>query len=161
MAAFTATFISFLFLFPNVCWGKVLSDDISEISLETFSLKQFCQEMVPHPAPLIEIKSIAVVDCMGKKVKVSDFCLKKMTTDPYYLRGYARNNQVECLSGKKVIFKYACKKNDSLCKADARSACTQLKSKLAYRLDLVHHSLISKDSFKQLNCFYESLPLSL
>lgn len=146
-------FISFL-LAPKLLWGAVLVDDISLTSKETFTLKEFCQEMVTHPAPLIDVKSITTIDCMGKKVSVSDFCQKKMVTDPYYLRGYAKKDHVECLSGKKVIFKYGCRKSDHLCATDAKASCENLRKKIAYRLDIVHSSLISKGSGKQLSCFY-------
>ncbi|HLT22008.1 MAG TPA: hypothetical protein VKZ84_01125 [Bacteriovoracaceae bacterium] len=160
MAAFTAKlFISLIIILPQVSWGRVLSDDISLTSKETFTLKELCQEMVTHPTPLIEVKSITTVDCMGKKINVADFCQKKMVTDPYYLRGYARNDRVECISGKKVIFKYACRKKDRLCTGTAEKSCHELKSKLAYRLDIVHSSFIQKESYKQLNCFYETTPL--
>lgn len=160
MAVFTAIlFINLFFLLPQVAWGRVLLDDITHPTQQVFTLKEFCQEMVTHPTPLIDIKSPSKVDCMGKKVAVGDFCLKKMATDPYYLRGYARNDQVECISGKKVLFKYACRKKDKLCMNEALTTCSKLKSKLAYRLDLVHSAIIEKENYKQLNCFYESLPL--
>ncbi|MFA5583594.1 MAG: hypothetical protein WDA09_05205 [Bacteriovoracaceae bacterium] len=160
MAAFTAKlFISLIIILPQISWGRVLTDDITITSKETFTLKELCQEMVTHPSPLIEVKSITTVDCMGKKIKVTDFCQKKMVTDPYYLRGYASNDKVECISGKKVIFKYACRKKDRLCKNSAEVSCSELRPKLAYRLDSVHSSFIQKESFKQLNCFYESTPL--
>lgn len=162
MVAFTAKlFISFFFILPQFSWGRVLVDDISISSKQNYSLKEFCQEMVTHPAPLIEVKSISTIDCMGKKVDVGEFCLKKMATDPYYLRGYAKSTGVECLSGKKVIFKYECRKKDRLCQADAKTTCTELKSKLAYRLDLIHSSLLVNEKKKQLNCFFESLPLNI
>lgn len=151
-------FFSFL-LTPELLWGSVLVDDITLTSKETFSLSEFCQEMVTHPTPLIEVSSITTVDCMGKKVSVSEFCQKKMVTDPYYLRGYAKKDYVECLSGKKVIFKYACRKSDKLCSQTALVSCQSLKEKIAYRLDIVHSAIIPKESGKQLNCFYESLPL--
>lgn len=151
-------FISFL-LTPQLLWGAVLVDEISLTSKETFSLSEFCQEMVTHPTPLIEVKSISTVDCMGKKVSVSDFCQKKMATDPYYLRGYAKKDHVECLSGKKVIFKYGCRKTDHLCASEAKTSCENLRAKIAYRLDIVHSSIIPKESGKQLNCYFESLPL--
>lgn len=160
MVASTAKlFISLFLILPQASWGRVLVDDISLTSKATFTLKEFCQQMVNHPAPLIEVKSIAVVDCMGKKVNVSDFCQQKMVTDPYYLRGYAKDDRVECLSGKKVIFKYGCRKKDRLCAMKPDVACTELKTKLAYRLDLIHFSLIDKEKYQQLNCFYESLPV--
>ena len=158
MVEFTVTLLISFFLAPQL-WGAVLVDEIKLTSKETFTLKEVCQEMVTHPTPLIDVKSITTIDCMGKKVSVADFCQKKMITDPYYLRGYAKKDRVECLSGKSVIFKYKCRKNDSLCSQAAGESCASLKQKLAYRLDVVHSSLIPKETGKQLNCFYESLPL--
>lgn len=158
MVVFTAKrCTSFFLLLPALSWGSVLVDDISLSSQQNYSLKEFCQEMVTHPTPLIEVKSITTVDCMGKKVSVGDFCLIKMAKDPYYIRGYAKSEGVECLSGKKVIFKYRCRKKDTHCSTDAKTTCSQLRTKLAYRLDLIHSSLIAKDDYRQLNCFYESL----
>lgn len=159
MALFIAIFFTSTVLLPQASWGRVILDDISSPSQEVFSLQEFCKKMVTHPSPLVEIRSAAIVDCMGKKVKVSDFCQKQMVTDPYYLRGYAKNNRIECISGKKVIFKYACRHNDKLCGSDAKSTCEKLKSQIAFRLDLIHASLLIKEKNKQLNCFYESLPL--
>lgn len=120
--------------------------------------------MVTHETPLIEVISSTELDCMGKKIRVGDFCEKQLVTDPYYLRGYinSEKNEVVCISGKKVNFKYVCAKlaDKELCGDDANKSCAVIKSKLAYRLDIVE-SVYDKNEkgLKRLNCKFESLPL--
>lgn len=101
---------------------------------------------------------------MGKKVSVGKFCEKELAADPYYLRGYIdkSSKQVVCVSGKKVLFKYLCVKlsDKSLCDGEAKASCQFIQEKLAKRLDLVHSSFVKNPKgIKQLNCFFESLPL--
>lgn len=121
--------------------------------------------MVSHESPLIEVVSGTILDCMGKKIQVGNFCEKKLATDPYYLRGYLDKETKEavCVSGKKVLFKYQCVKlsDRELCSRPAEKSCLSIREKLAKRLDLVHSSFVkSEKGIKQLNCFFESLPLS-
>jgi pyruvate kinase len=102
---------------------------------------------------------------MGKKVNVGSFCEKELAADPYYLRGYLDKDSSEavCVSGKKVLFKYLCVKisDKALCSQEAKSSCEFIQSKLAKRLDMVHASFVKNEKgIKQLNCFFESLPLS-
>lgn len=121
--------------------------------------------MVTHETPLIEVVSGTELDCMGKKIRVGEFCEKQLITDPYYLRGYidSEKKEVVCISGKKVNFKYVCTKlaDKELCTEDAKKSCEVIKLKLAYRLDLVE-SVYDKNAkgLKRLNCRFESLPLS-
>lgn len=101
---------------------------------------------------------------MGKKVEVGLFCDKQLAADPYYLRGYIDKdkNEVVCVSGKKVLFKYLCVKlsDKALCSQEAEKACEYIQAKLAKRLDIVHAAFIKNEKgIKQLNCFFESLPL--
>lgn len=101
---------------------------------------------------------------MGKKADVGVFCDKEMAADPYYLRGYIDQTKKEviCVSGKKVIFKFLCvrKKDEKMCNLEAKKACEFIQGKLAKRLDLVHSSFLKNEKGqKQLNCFFESLPL--
>ena len=120
--------------------------------------------MVTHESPLIEIVSGTVIDCMGQKIDVGNFCDKEMAADPYYLRAYVdrESKEVVCHSGKKVLFKYQCVKLSDriLCDSKAQASCLQMKQKLAKRLDLVHASIIKNEKgIKELNCYFESLPL--
>lgn len=121
--------------------------------------------MVTHEAPLIDAVSGTELDCMGKKVEADKFCDKELAADPYYLRAYIdkEKREVVCQSGKKVLFKYICVKlsDKALCSKDAKTSCTSIQQKLAKRLDMVHSSFTKNEKgIKQLNCYFESLPLS-
>ena len=120
--------------------------------------------MVTHEAPLIDVVSGTVLDCMGKKVDVGDFCDKEMAADPYYLRGSINKTKKEvvCVSGKKVVFKYLCvKKTDvQYCGSSAKESCELIQKKLARRIDIVHSAFTQTEKgIKQLSCFFEIQPL--
>lgn len=151
-------------LFPFLVFATVIQDDVSTTDKIPFSFKTVCQKMVTHESPLIEVVSGTELDCMGKKVDVGVFCDKEMAADPYYLRGYVDKlkKEVICHSGKKVLFKFQCVKiaDRHLCEAEAKKSCAYIKQKLAKRLDLVHASQTKNEKgIKELNCYFESLPL--
>ena len=153
-----------ILLLPLFAFSNVIQDDVSTTDKIRFSFKTVCQKMVTHETPLIEIVSGTVLDCMGKKIEVGNFCDKEMAADPYYLRAYVdrESKEVVCHSGKKVLFKYQCVKLSDriLCDSKAQASCQQMKQKLAKRLDLVHASIIKNEKgIKELNCYFESLPL--
>ena len=153
-----------ILLLPLFAFSNVIQDDVSTTDKFRFSFKTVCQKMVTHESPLIEIVSGTVIDCMGKKIDVGNFCDKEMAADPYYLRAYVdrESKEVVCHSGKKVLFKYQCVKLSDriLCDSKALASCQQMKQKLAKRLDLVHASIIKNEKgIKELNCYFESLPL--
>ena len=153
-----------ILLLPLFAFSNVIQDDVYTTDKFRFSFKTVCQKMVTHETPLIEIVSGTVLDCMGKKIDVGNFCDKEMAADPYYLRAYVdrESKEVVCHSGKKVLFKYQCVKLSDriLCDSKAQASCQQMKQKLAKRLDLVHASIIKNEKgIKELNCYFESLPL--
>jgi hypothetical protein len=145
-------------------YSGVVRDDVTVTDKITFTWKSVCAKMVTHETPLIEKVSGTELDCMGKKISVSDFCEKELASDPYYLRGYVRETSKEavCESGKKVISKYQCVRlaDKRLCSLSAEAACQEIRHKLARRLDIVHQSFTKNDKgIKELNCYFESLPL--
>jgi hypothetical protein len=153
----------FIFLL-SFAYAGVVKDDVSATDKVSFSWKTVCAKSVSHESPLIEYVSGTEIDCMGKKVNVSDFCFKELAQDPYYLRGYANEStkEVICHSGKKVIFKYQCVRlaDKNLCSKSAEAACKEMQHKLARRLDIVHQSFTKNEKgIKELNCYFESLPL--
>lgn len=157
--------VVFLFLLSFSALAHIIQDDVATTDKVEFAFQRVCQKMVNHESPLIEISSGTVLDCMGKKVAVSDFCDKEMAHDPYYIRAYIDRNKkkVICHSGKKVLFRYLCVKlkDRKLCSQEAKLSCSTIQKQLARRLDLVHSSIISNDKgIKQLSCFFESLPLA-
>ncbi len=157
--------IFLIILIPFFSFAHIVQDDVSLTEKSRFPFKTVCSEMVSHDSPLIDVVSGTVLDCMGKKILVGNFCEKKLAADPYYLRAYLDKEAKEavCVSGKKVLFKYQCVKisDRPLCSQTAKKSCLHIREKLAKRLDLVHASFVkSEKGIKQLNCFFESLPLS-
>lgn len=153
-----------MLLFPFLAIAHIVQDDVSVSEKTRHSLKQVCTKMGHVDSPLIEVDSGTQIDCMSKKVDVGTFCEKEMAADPYYLRAYIdkEKNEVVCVSGKKVIFKYLCVKisDKAMCSGEAKPACEFIQKKLARRLDMVHSSFVRNEKgIKQLNCFFESLPL--
>lgn len=153
-----------LLFFSFALHAHIIQDDVSTTDKSRFNFKTVCEKSVTHESPLIDIASGTELDCMGKKVDVGVFCEKELAQDPYYLRGYIdkASKEVVCVSGKKVLFKYLCVKisDKKLCDQEAKSSCSFIHKKLAYRLDMVHASFTRNEKgIKQLNCFFESLPL--
>lgn len=156
--------IQFLILLISLADAGVVKDEISVTDKVSFSWKSVCLKMVTHESPLIEPVSGTEIDCMGKKVNVSDFCEKELGHDPYYLRGYVAeaSKEVVCQSGRKVNFKYQCVRlaDKRLCGQSAEVSCNEIKQKLARRLDVVHHSFTKNEKgIKELNCYFEALPV--
>lgn len=152
-------------LVPFLSFAHIIQDDVSVTEKSRFSYQSVCSKMVAHDSPLIEVTSGTELDCMGTKVSVGKFCEKELIADPYYLRAYVDQDQkqVVCVSGKKVLFKYLCVKlsDKALCSQEAKKSCEHIQNKLARRLDLVHSSFVKNEKgIKQLNCFFESLPLT-
>lgn len=155
--------VSILFLLISFSYASVTRDDVTVTDKSNFSWKTVCAKMVTHETPLIEPVSGTEIDCMGKKVNVSDFCDKEMAHDPYFLRGYVNEEtkEVICQSGKKVIFKYQCVRlaDKRICGQSAEISCKEIRQKLARRLDIVHQSFTKNEKgIKELNCYFESLP---
>lgn len=154
--------VFFLFLI-SISYAGVIKDDVSVTDRVSFSWKTVCTKMVSFDSPLIEPVSGTEIDCMGKKVNVTDFCEKEMAHDPYFLRGYVNeaSKEVVCQSGKKVIFKYQCVRlaDKRICGQTAEISCKEIRQKLARRLDIVHQSFTKNEKgIKELNCYFESLP---
>lgn len=152
-------------LFPLLSFAHIVQDDVSVTERSRHSFKTVCNKLVTHDSPLIDVVSGTELSCMGKKVSVGAFCEKELVTDPYYLRAYIDkdSSEVVCVSGKKVLFKYLCVKisDKALCSQKAKQSCEFIQGKLAKRLDMVHSSFVKNEKgIKQLNCFFESLPLT-
>jgi len=90
-------------LLPLISFAHVIQDDVSITEKSRFSFKTACSKLVTHESPLIEVVSGTELDCMGKKVEVSQFCEKELAADPYYLGAFVdkENKEVVCVSGRK------------------------------------------------------------
>lgn len=150
-------------LVPFFSFAHIIQDDVSITEKSRHSFKYVCSKSGHPDSPLIEIAANTKLDCMGKKVEVGEFCDKEMAADPYYLRAYIDRSKQEvvCVSGKKVLFKYLCVKlsDREMCSQKAEASCKYIQKKLAKRLDMIHSSFVTNEKgIKQLNCFFESIP---
>lgn len=156
--------IFLLLFFPLLSFSHIVQDDVAILEKSRHSFKTVCIKMGYPDSPLIDVFSGTKLDCMGRKIEVGQFCDKELAADPYYIRAYIdkTKQEVVCVSGKKVLFKYMCVKlsDRALCSMEAKKSCEFIKTKLAKRLDIVHSSYVNNEKgIKQLNCFFESLPL--
>ena len=155
-------FIVLLYFFSSLSFSHIIQDDVSIIEKKHFTFKYVCNKSFPTDSPLIEVLGGTQLDCMSRKLNVSDFCDKELMSDPYYLRAYIdkNKNEVICLTGKRVIFKYVCAKlaDRKLCSPTSKKACLKIQEKLARRLDVIHASFTKNEkTVKQLNCIFGSI----
>ena len=152
-----------LFFTQNSSYSKILKDEVIITGEEVFSFSYACKKNLGKDSALVDIKDIQTLDCMGKEVKVYDFCFKELESSPYYLRGLVsrERKKVVCKLGKSVSMKVTCDTAGIDCK-DSEIACFNLKRKYAARLKLSHHSSFDQNNNKILNCHFglqESLKL--
>lgn len=142
----------------NYSFAKIIQHDVYQVSpKKTFSLQDVCKTMLKKEFPLLQAHSATKVDCMSRLVDSIDFCEKKLPADPYLASGFvdSKNQKVVCQSARRVVVKYACEGSDEAYCKDSSAGCNLIKSKLARRLDLSHHSLLdSLEGKKELNCYF-------
>lgn len=111
--------------------------------------------MLNKDFPLVEKKSVSIIDCMSTEIEAIDFCKKQEVTNPYLVRAVVQDKTVECISSKKVDIKYRCKNKDSICK-NSKFACESLKEKLANRLQLdTHYQVENTKGQQEIVCYFK------
>ena len=113
---------------------------------------------------LVEPLGPLQLDCMGNKVSIKKFCLKKLdeTKRDRFLRGYINKKlgEVVCEMGDEALVSIGCDKRDKhFCKKPAEG-CAKLKGVYAHAHEVNYHSFIKKDVDNVLNCYF-SLPLHM
>lgn len=148
-----ACLVACLFFSQNSL-AEIVQDDKIITAKSSYSFKEACKYLTKRESPLIDFVSISTLNCMGEKKDIEAFCDFKEAANPYYIRALAfkKNNEVRCLSAKKVTIKYKCEKSeDKLCQ-DSEIGCFHLREKLAKRLSITYSSITDK---KFLNCHFE------
>lgn len=134
----------FFLLFSQASFARLLEYDVVGSDKHFFELKNVCERMGHQHSPIIDITSMNEIDCMGKKIKVIDFCLQDFKKDQKFIRGFAdkKEKKIICELASRVMLKLECDtKNDINC-MDSEIGCTEYKKTLAYNLKLAQHSLI-------------------
>jgi hypothetical protein len=133
--------------------AKVLKFEIFQKKRQLFQYKEACTKMGLKHQLLSGAVNTLTLDCMGKEVRVQDFCLKVLDKEVNFLRGYINKkmNEIVCEAGKSARLSILCDKKDKkYCKRPKKS-CQKFRKTYAYDLKLDHHSVLENI----LNCHYE------
>lgn len=148
-------------LFSFSSYATIVKYDVVGPKKDPFMMSEVCDWKGVKDAPLMEADSIRIIDCMGIKVNVQDFCLAKVSRQADFIRGYwdHKSKRVICQSAKSVVVKYKCTNHSQqrFCQ-NPEIACEGMKSRLAYNLKLFKSSLSlaenKKIGIKYLHCHY-------
>jgi hypothetical protein len=160
-------------MFINKAYSRSLLDyKLINSRVKSYTYKQACEELINTKGsylPIIEKENSKNLDCMGHKLNVSTFCKDKQIKSDT-LRDFARviindkDNKIYCQRAEIVIVKYKCSKNNlnAICD-NTLYGCKKIGKVLANKLEVVHHSSTSKETFdfgknkpKVLNCYYQN-----
>jgi hypothetical protein len=133
-------------------YSAVLKHETSKSKLHDYSYIDFCDTMKAKNSTLITAPSLGEVECLNQKFKIIDFCLQKMPLDKHLTRGYAveKEKKVYCEVAQSVMVSVSCDARDMYLCFDPKKGCLQLKNIYAYRLEVVHYSMLEKN----LNCYF-------
>lgn len=111
--------------------------------------------MVSDHMLLVSVKNPAALDCMGKEVRISQFCEEKVEKKNF-LRGYVNTKleEVTCEYGLKAFLSLGCDKSHKRFCREPEKGCLSLRGVYAKSLELDHHAFVEKDVDDVLNCYY-------
>ena len=128
------------------------------LSEKSVDLKELCLFMGHKELLLVTPASLSEIDCMGKKVRVTDFCLAKFPARMGFLRGIvdSDNNKAVCQYGTEVNLKVPCDDIDGHYCRKGKKGCEELGVLFAHDLELFHHFFTRDESSgaKDLNCYF-------
>lgn len=144
--------------------AEVLNFDVSGYNRQLFKYNDVCKEMGIKHLLIVEPLDPLHIDCMGKRVSIKKFCLKKLdqSLKQKFLRGYVNKklNEVVCETGDEAFVSIGCDKRDKHFCKDPTKGCSQLKSIYAHAHEVDYHSFIKKDVDDVLNCYF-SFPVRM
>lgn len=148
-------FLFLLFLISSPLFAEVIKFDITGYDRKLYSYKEVCKEMGGKHLLIIDVISPLELDCMGKRVSVKDFCLKKVDPEKF-LRGYVSTKlkEVTCEMGEEALLSLACNKQDRRFCDKPQAGCEQLQKIYAHGHSLDHFSYNEKDVDDILSCYF-------
>ena len=140
--------------------SELIQFDVTGRKHQTYSLKTVCENLGHKHNLIVDRENQLQVDCMGKKVKVGDFCTKKSFSAPF-LRGFIPRPRPEekprafCVTGKQARLKLSCesKKTRSYCRYPQKS-CEKLRPTYAFELEVMHSSRKVLGGKETLRCYF-------
>lgn len=137
-------------------YSEVLKFDVTGYKRDIYSYKAVCKEMGHKELLLVAPKNVMHMDCMGKIVNITDFCLK-VGPQKNFLRGYINEKmkEVVCTRGKSAFLSIGCDKRDKVYCEEPLEGCKRLNKVYASSHVLGYHAFIEKDVDNVLNCFFQ------
>lgn len=153
-----------LYLLFLISFGALASITFEAEGLrrDFFTLKEACEEMGHQHNLLIKAQPPSQVDCMGRLIQATDFCLKKERSGrPPLLRGVIDRveDQVVCETGLAVQLGLDCQGSRGRRYCDEpETGCQELGQVFARKLVLAHSAVTGLGEDTRLNCFYSAKP---
>ena len=148
----------------SASFSKVMEFKVSKQIRKSSTFKEACEAMGFRDNLLVEAKGLVALNCMGRILKVSDYCAKQVQTKKSFLRGFINKTEkkVICQYGNSANLTLSCetKKTRKFCESPA-SSCRKLKNYFARDLDVTHHSRLFKNEAETLNCYFGKLNLDV
>ena len=133
-------------------YSAVLKHESSKLKMQNYSYQDFCETMKAKSATLISASGMDELECFNQKFKIVDFCMQKAPLEKHITRGYAveKEKKVYCEEAQSVMVSVSCDARDMHFCLDPKKGCEQLKKIYAFRLEVVHYSMLEKN----LNCYF-------
>jgi hypothetical protein len=140
-------------LYFSHSYASLVRHETINSHLADFSYKEVCETMKAKVVMLSDASGPSEIECFNEKIKVFDFCLKKLSLETPFTRGMviASEKKVYCESASDVIVSLDCDSSKSICDSP-KLGCLKIKKLYAYRHELNHFSVIDK----KINCYYST-----
>ncbi len=158
-------FIIFVFFFCSSIRAEIIKNNATELKRISFSFNDVCKYMGHYETPIIDPWGPGVLDCMGTKINLNEFCLKKekgleLPNEKLSLtRGVNDpiSKTVFCEKASSLILSYKCQKKDAtdIC-ISAGHGCNKLNQIFAIEMEISRSSLLDQEEGKILNCYFSS-----
>lgn len=137
---------------PLQLYSAVLKHESSKLKIQDYSYADFCSSMKAKSNALISSSGADEIECFNEKFKIIDFCMQKSTMLKHLTRGYAveKEKKIYCEEAQSVMISVSCDERDMRFCFDPKKGCEMLKKIYAYRLEIVHYSMLEKN----LNCYF-------
>ncbi len=158
-------FFIFISIFTTLAVeAKVMEFKVSKQIRKSSTFKNACESMGFTNNLLIEAKGMVALDCMGRLVKVNDYCAKQKQEGKSFLRGFIDKSEkkIICQYGNSANLSLSCetKKTRKYCTSPEVS-CKKLKNFFAHDLEVTHHSRLFENDRETLNCYFGKLNLDV
>lgn len=155
---------SLILVLLNFCLSSLAFAKIAEVRVlgeaeESFELKSVCEEMGLKENLMVDIVNAHEIDCMGRKLKVVDFCQKKFPklkdqTKTFLTRSYVglATKRVYCQRADSVLLRLVCDQEHAPYCEQPKAGCERLGAVFATQLPLVESTKIGT----VLKCYYSA-----